>query len=281
MNPGLYSTHCIWLSASPLDSDGNRMIAIFVVVQIYQIILLHLTYKKVSFYLYGGFMFATILIPLVWMIVARILLGFIEIMNDNQLLIKTIQKILQVFPEGIIIQTLDEKSQKLVLQFINNAAAKEILSYDDALNKPIDDGKLNYFINEIHNLSWTHSCPNDQINTEFQKLSDYLNLQIEALQEKGVEVASSIELRENNDSEDESIHKFYNVNTMQVDWNDNKNSFIHVFANTTSLKNFEMEKARNECLQLMFSSVSHEFRTPINAFSNSIQLVELNYNNLI
>ena len=87
------------------------------------------------------------------MIVARILLGFIEIMNDNQLLIKTIQKILQVFPEGIIIQTLDEKSQKLVLQFINNAAAKEILSYDDALNKPIDDGKLNYFINEIHNLS--------------------------------------------------------------------------------------------------------------------------------
>ena len=106
-------------------------------------------------------------------------------------------------------------------------------------------------------------------------------MQIEAQQEKGVEVASSIELRENDDSEDESIHKFYNVKTMQVDWNNNKNSFIHVFANTTSLKNFEMEKARNECLQLMFSSVSHEFRTPINAFSNSIQLVELNYNNLI
>ena len=76
-------------------------------------------------------------------------------------------------------------------------------------------------------------------------------------------------------------NKFYNVKTMQVDWNDNSNSYIHVFVNTTAVKHFEMEKARNECLQLMFSSVSHEFRTPINAFSNSMQLIELNYHSLI
>ena len=111
--------------------------------------------------------------------------------------------------------------------------------------KSIDDGKLNYLINEIHNLSWIHSCPNNQINTEFLNLLDYLNLQIKALQEKGVEVVSSIEFRENDDSEDESIHKFYKCEKMQVDWNNNKNSFIHVFANTTSLKNFEMKKFIN------------------------------------
>ena len=63
-------------------------------------------------------------------------------------------------------------------------------------------------------------------------------MQIEALQENGVEVASSIELRENDDSKDESIHKFYNVKTMQVDWNDNKNSFIHVFAKYNITKEF-------------------------------------------
>ena len=68
---------------------------------------------------------------------------------------------------------------------------------------------------------------------------------------------------------------------MQVDWNNNSNSYIHVFVNTTALKHFETEKARNECLQLMFSSVSHEFRTPINAFSNSMLLIETNYKNFI
>ena len=73
------------------------------------------------------------------MVVARILLGFFEIMHNNQVLIETIKKILQVFPDGIIIQSLDEETQKLVLQFINNAAVREIANYESPLNKPIDD----------------------------------------------------------------------------------------------------------------------------------------------
>ena len=50
-----------------------------------------------------------------------------------------------------------------------------------------------------------------------------------------------------------------------------------MFVNWTHIKNFETEKTRNECLQLMFASVSHEFRTPLNAFTNSIFLLENNY----
>ena len=50
-----------------------------------------------------------------------------------------------------------------------------------------------------------------------------------------------------------------------------------MFVNTTHIKNFETEKARNECLQIMFASVSHEFRTPLNAFINSVMLLENNY----
>ena len=73
------------------------------------------------------------------MVVARILLGFFEIMHNNQVLIETIKKILQVFPDGIIIQSLDEETQNLVLQFINNAAARDIVNYESPLNKPIDD----------------------------------------------------------------------------------------------------------------------------------------------
>ena len=52
---------------------------------------------------------------------------------------------------------------------------------------------------------------------------------------------------------------------------------MHVFVNTSSIKKYEKEKAINKCLHIMFSSISHEFRTPLNAFMNSTELVEISY----
>lgn len=49
---------------------------------------------------------------------------------------------------------------------------------------------------------------------------------------------------------------------------------MHVFVNSTEIRKLEREKAVNKCQQLMFTCVSHEFRTPLNAFSNSLKLVE-------
>ena len=85
--------------------------------------------------------------------------------------------------------------------------------------------------------------------------------------------------KENNitDEYEASKYQFYNVKTVRVKWNDNENSFVHVFINTIAIKQFETEKIRNEVLQMMFSSISHEFRTPINAFTNSIYCIELSY----
>ena len=55
---------------------------------------------------------------------------------------------------------------------------------------------------------------------------------------------------------------------------------MHVFINTTHIKKFEKERSLNKCLQLMFSSVSHEFRTPLNAFSNALNLLEYNWKSI-
>ena len=68
--------------------------------------------------------------------------------------------------------------------------------------------------------------------------------------------------------------KFYSIKTVWVKWENNENSLIHELINTTVIKRFEIKKTRNEMLHLMFSSVSHELRTPINAFKNSILLIE-------
>ena len=51
--------------------------------------------------------------------------------HNNQELIKTIKKILLIFPEAILIQTVDEDSEKLILQLVNDTAKKEIIKYDN------------------------------------------------------------------------------------------------------------------------------------------------------
>ena len=56
-------------------------------------------------------------------------------------------------------------------------------------------------------------------------------------------------------------------------WENNQNSYLHVFIDTSQIKKLEEERANNKCQQMMFASVSHELRTPLNAFINSLQLI--------
>ena len=65
----------------------------------------------------------------------------------------------------------------------------------------------------------------------------------------------------------------YIVKTIKVDWNSRRDAYMHVFTDVTSVKNYEKEKALNECLYILFSSMSHEFRTPLNTVWNSISLL--------
>ena len=255
------------------------MILMFWFVQIYNFVLLHITYNDISMYFYMGYTFITLLLPLVSMIVARILLGFLVVIHNNSELIKTIKKILEVFPEGIVIQSLDKRSQELVVQFANEAAAKNVISYQGIQYNPIDDSKLNYDIKVEKEASRSNLEPEDDISFSTVSLSQLLDQQIEAVQHKDIEVSVPVEFKDKNN--DSAKSKFYIVKTLKVKWIHNKDSFIHVFVNATTIKKFEKEKARNEWLQLMFSSVSHEFRTPINAFMNSIQFLESNYHLMV
>ena len=106
-----------------LEEDGYSVWCI----QIVNFITLHLNYDKLTVFFYPGYVFITILLPLVWMIIARIILAFLVLIYNNQKLINTIKKILKIFPESILIQTQDQKSGKLIVQFVNDTAAKEMI----------------------------------------------------------------------------------------------------------------------------------------------------------
>ena len=52
---------------------------------------------------------------------------------------------------------------------------------------------------------------------------------------------------------------------------------MHVFVDITNVKRLEKEQTTNRCLHIMFSSISHEFRTPLNAFANAVDLININF----
>jgi len=69
--------------------------------------------------------------------------------------------------------------------------------------------------------------------------------------------------------------RIYSMKTIKVNWEGNPSSYMHVFVDLTDM--FRLEEAKNSmrCQKLMFTSASHEFRTPLNAILNSYSLINM------
>ena len=213
----------------------RKMVLLFWSIQIYNFIMLHITYRDISTYFYWGYAIIVLLLPLISMVIARILLGFILMIHNNQDLICTMKKILEVFPEGIIIQSFDENSQQLVVKFANNSAANEIINYQDLCDKPINDEKLNFVLKFDDKIKESNTLNNENDIFISHTLSEFLSLQIESIHSNDIEVANSVEMLDKLKLKDvDSIQKkFYSVKTLRVKWENSHHSYIHVFNNTT------------------------------------------------
>ena len=67
------------------------------------------------------------------MMITKVLLEFLNLINKNEELIRTIKHILQVFPEAVLIQTYDDKTKKIIVKFANDAAKRDILNYESEI----------------------------------------------------------------------------------------------------------------------------------------------------
>jgi signal transduction histidine kinase len=83
------------------------------------------------------------------------------------------------------------------------------------------------------------------------------------------------------DSEEQSevVEKIFNVKSMQVEWQ-GRPSFMHVFIDNTDIVRLEEATNNIKCQKIMFASVSHEFRTPLNAIMNSYNFIEDSFKKL-
>jgi signal transduction histidine kinase len=94
--------------------------------------------------------------------------------------------------------------------------------------------------------------------------------EFEKVLKDGQQQTHQIEILQESSGEDSSTsNKFssFTLKTVKVEWDKYKDSCLHLFINTTAISKFETEKARNKCQKIMFASMSHEFRTPLNAIN--------------
>ena len=151
------------------------------------------------------------------MIAARIILGFILTIYKNQELVKTIKNILKIFPESIIIQSIDEKSDSPIIQFVNDLAIKDIIDYEDPVGKPIINERLQYILAEVKHIKDSESFNQHGHEANTYSLSELLQYHIDLIEIKDKVALTSIELHSKAKPSNFDILHF-NVKSMKVKW---------------------------------------------------------------
>ena len=266
--------------------NWRKLVAIIWVALIILLVLVSIKYSDVSLALY-------ISIMMVWAMFASTTIFYWIKIKETILLIKTnrdlthtIKAILQVFPEGVLIRSLDETARKVVTAYINNAAQN---IFDRDLRKvclkeidvnPMKVCKINEQPIDCKPLNMKEFLKQQELKLENSQDSNKIWEQLIELRRNftNFEEFKQPDWEEFKHEETQTINKlqissYYSVKTIKVNWNDNKHSYLHVFIDTTKIKKLEEESAKSKYQQLMFSSISHELRTPLNAFVNSTQLI--------
>ena len=96
----------------------------------------------------------------------------LRLLNENKQLIETIQAILQMFPEGVLIQSQDKDSNESKLKFANIVAKIQIF-----MNFDCDENLENF-----EDTDSIFKLENNEPNQELESLTQILNHQNDKLQ---------------------------------------------------------------------------------------------------
>ena len=138
------------------------------------------TYEEVPLKLYLAFLFVGILFPMCCFFIAEKVKQIFVYMKANKDLIHTIRTILLLFPEGVIIRSIDPVTKETILKFANDAAKKFNLEKWDW-----KDDKESIEVVIMNENSTTNIFDQSNTNTSQQdhtyKINEFLKIQEERL----------------------------------------------------------------------------------------------------
>ena len=262
--------------------NWRKVVLAHVLVMTYSWIRVAYQYTNVEFILYPSVISGTMYFSFTSLMIAKHIKEMLYLIKENKQLIHTIKTILQTFPEGVIIRSLDEVTKKTITKFANDVFQNTITKLLDESSNSHNDTEVNIWVkNDGNSTEEQITSFEDFVNQQEDQVTMQANLN--KISEQIIEIRHKVQhINDEGNSCDEEfkVESVYNVKSVGVAWENNKLSFMHVFIDMTNVQNLEKIKATNKCQQLMFSSVSHEFRTPLNAFVNSTQIVEYAFDNV-
>jgi signal transduction histidine kinase len=200
----------------------------------------------------------TLLYPSLCVVICRIVINFLIVVNKNKELANSIKHILQIFPEWVVIRDRNVDSKDIETVFINNEASCQLYEVNDLavqiVNEKGDDNFPNISLNDLllhQENKFIRENELERYDTEKVMISYKFNQQ-----------------------NDEKEPRYFTLKTIQVNWENSVHAFLHAFVNTTDVHKLEKAKVTNRWMHIMFSSISHELRTPINAFINANEMIK-------
>ena len=262
-----------------MSLSWRKLIYVFWIIMTLFLLFTYFKYDNVPIILYVSIWTLSVMFPVATMFYWVKLKETILLVKTNKELTHTIRTILQVFPEGVVIRSLDSISKNTITKFANDVA-KNVLNWEIDNEESLKSSKVQPIssINESFHPNLQNKLNlSDFLNQQEIKLNENENKSNTKFIEQLIELKNRLsdeESKEINETNNINTEVFYySMKTIKVVWENNQDSYLHVFIDTSQIKKLEEEKANNKYQQLMFASVSHELRTPLNAFINSLQLI--------
>ena len=257
-----------------VPSQWHINMVTFTLCMLYYLARVYYTYKKLPMELVIAVLMSIFYFSLAAKMLYSKVKDLYKLLIENKKLIKEMKKILESFPHGVIIQSRDSEFKDEVY-FTNHEFQEHIYAIKNN-------------IRELSKIKISFPEKNDEYEEVHTDLCNFLKRQEERLKELPVlkknnvkiNCSDALEALENpashNTEEGGSNEcvKNFNVKTLRVNWEGNENSFMHVFIDISDIIRLEQAKEDIRCQKVMFASVSHEFRTPLNAILNSYRFIK-------
>ena len=187
-------------------------------------------------------------------------------------LAKEMKKLLTIFPNGVIIHS-GYDSNIIQTVFSNRQFKSQILGLQKEISL-FDSIEIRFKEKESFDENSISMSLKKLLINHQNKVSGH-----EIVHQDKVKILchpfkrSNRLLIEEDQNDDEKVERIFNIKSMKVEWED-KPWFMHVFVDTTDFVKLEEANNSIKWQKIMFTSASHEFRTPLNAITNSFGLID-------
>lgn len=163
--------------------EWRRIIQVFLLCKAYYVANIYYAYGSMPFISWFYLIFEILLVWVIIITLSKIVLSFIELNIKMKHLLKTVRKLLQVFPEAVLIESFAKEENWSILKFINDTAKKEFFNEQ----KKYDLQSLNLDLRV--RKDW------DEHDGAFERISGFLRTQMESVREIKQEVSTEIKGR--------------------------------------------------------------------------------------